>query len=179
MLMSKWPFETSNKKVPNKRKTLLVVIIIAAIVLIAAGAAAWYFFKPSSKEDVSSSNQANSIDYKQAKETITATQLSEAELTKLVDEYGPQYDAALKEVQESHPTIWKQPLIDKAHFCLLYADKVGSKAQVQSVYYQIFAAQQTGINVDNNATGLTQQDREAIFQRNQLPEDSGTLEGDS
>lgn len=167
MLMSKWAFESVDTSVSKKKKIIIVIAIVAVLIL--GGVAAWYFLIMQPAKDVAPVNNNQSTNYEAAADEIKKTTLSEEEIAKVVDNYGPQYDAALKEVQESHPLKWDQSLIDKAHFCLLYADKVGSLSQVESIYYQIFAAQQSGINVDANSAGLNQPTREEIFKRNQTP----------
>lgn len=169
MLMSKWPFETSGKIV-SKKKKILVLVAVGALILAVGGVTAWYFLSKQSVKEESSANNTQLTNYEAAADEIKNTPLSNEELVKIVDNYGPQYDAALNDLQRSLPLKWDQALVDKAHFCLLYADKVGSSSQVVSIYYQIFAAQQAGINVDNNSAGLNQQAREEIFQRNQTPE---------
>lgn len=168
MLMSKWPFVVSGKVVSKKKKIIVVVAVVAAV-LVLGGVAAWYFLTMQSAKDEAPVKNSQSINYEEAADEIKKTTLSSEELAKIVDNYGPQYDAALLEIQKSLPLKWDQALLDKAHFCLLYADKVGSRSQVESIYYQIFAAQQAGINVDANSAGVNQQAREEIFNRNQTP----------
>lgn len=165
MLMPTWSFQPNTTKDPRKKR-IFVILIVVIILVVAGGAAAWYLVSSNNRSSEAPTTSKQSEQYKKASSDIKAATLSDEEVATIVRDYGANYDRTLEEVQKSNPSKWDQSIIDKAHFCLLYADKVGSRSQVESLYYQIYAAQQSGINVDTNSAGVTQQQREEMFERN-------------
>lgn len=89
----------------------------------------------------------------------------EDKITSIVQEYGAEYDAAVKEVYSSSSSEWNKTKLDKAYFSLLYADKVGSFSEVYAVLSLLESAQKKGVDIDDNSYGLNQRTRDEIRKR--------------
>jgi len=89
---------------------------------------------------------------------------SDETVSRLVGQYGEQYDQLYEKVTLSDPSQWNKETLDEAYVALLYADKIGAFNQVNTLLGFIDAADRTGLNVDNNSYDINQSMREAMQQ---------------
>ena len=107
----------------------------------------------------------NSPDYASLSHNI-ASDSKKKSTTEIISDYSSHYEAAMKDLYRSSPGKWNKDMVDQAHLCLLYADKMGLTSQVISLYRSIASAKAQGVNVDDNSAGITQEDRQQIYKRN-------------
>ncbi len=102
--------------------------------------------------------------YTEASEALSPN-VKSISIDELVVSYGKFYDAAISDLDSIASTDWTQEDIDKAHFCLIYADKIGDYSQAGSLLLMIDEVKKSGVDVDTNTLGVTAADREAIAKR--------------
>tara|TARA_Y100001949_G_scaffold176549_1_gene190320 strand:+ start:3793 stop:4242 length:450 start_codon:yes stop_codon:yes gene_type:complete len=76
----------------------------------------------------------------------------------IIEEYGDEYSVAITAISTSNPQYWESNDIDRAFFAVGYADVVGDYSQVQQLYYQLLAAEQSGKNIYDNSAGVTKEE---------------------
>ena len=141
------------------KKWLMVALIVILVVCISASVYMLYIRPPVAKEH-------NSLpDYSNLSRSI-ASDIKEKSTTEIISDYSSHYEAAMKDLYQSDPAKWDTIMVNKAHLCLLYADKMGLTTQAVSLYQSIASAKAQGVNVDDNSAGLTQEDRYQIYKRN-------------
>ena len=152
-----------------RNKVWLFAII--SILIAGVGTGIFFYVKTQSNtaSDGSKNLAADADHYKTLSKDLKGSGDAQS-IEKVVAEFGPKYDQAIEELTKSNVKKWTQADVDKAHFSLLYADKIGASSQVVSLYRQIFGAKQSGVNVDQNAANMTEQDRKKIFDKYQSGE---------
>lgn len=126
----------------KKQKGLVVGVSVLLVVL--AGSAATYYITRSNSAD----QQEDPIAYVQESED------TEIGTLKLVDKYSGEYSETLDEVRGVAIQDWDDTTVEKAYFCLLYADKIGDFTQVNSMLFLIESAKQQGVDVDYDSRGV-------------------------
>ena len=147
----------------RRRTKIILIAVVTLFVLAAAGAALYYIFvlKPvgDTKKKQATTDAAF---YEEANTTIAQSGTSEADLQKVITEYGSEYEASSKDVRSASSDKWTLTEIDKAYLAITYADKMGLNSQVQDLYYQIASARASGADVDANSAQVTQQQLDAM-----------------
>lgn len=139
-------------------------IISGVLVLIALGVAGYFVyahFFQSKAEDI----KVPTTTYRDSSDTLKHD-LTDKDTMVLVEAYGGRYQDALNDLARMSTKDWGAKQIDEAHMSLLYADKMGISTQAVSLYRQISSAKAQGVDVDSNPAGLTQNDRDKIYERN-------------
>lgn len=101
---------------------------------------------------------------------------TDAELQKLVANYGAEYDAAYQDVASSNAAQWDKVMLDKAYLVVLYADKIEAYDQVSTLLAKMQFAKANGLNLDDNSWGITGTKRDELKARADAFEKSTTLE---
>lgn len=142
----------------RRRTKIILITVVALLVLAAAGAALYYAFvlKPANTQK-KADTAADAAFYEDANTTITQSGTSEADIQKVITEYGSEYETSSKDVRSASSDKWTLTEIDKAYLAIVYADKMGLNSQVQDLYYQIASARASGADVDANSAKVTQQ----------------------
>lgn len=147
-----------------KRWKKVLIIVLASVVVLGGAAAAYFlFFRPDEQE--ATQQVEETAHYETTNKKIAESGTSKADLEKLVNEYGSEYEKSLNDVRELTPDKWTKTEVDKAHLSLLYADKVELYSQVQDLYRLISASKASGVDVDANSAGITQENRDEIKAR--------------
>lgn len=136
-----------------KSKRLRIFLLVIAILLIAVSVVLVY----RDRETVN----VDSEEHKYAQELLESDDSNETK-SKIVQQYGPEYDATLGQVMGSKPDSWDKSTLDTAYRNLLYADKMSSFTQVKDLLSKIEFMRRSGMNIDDNSYGITQEDRDAI-----------------
>lgn len=141
----------------------IILVLVAAGGIVYVNRDAWF---GADVDDTSTqTNAISSADYQEATGAIKSSGTSSEDLTALVADYGRYYDKSVGEVFSTPSDKWTADTVDKAHLCLLYADKVGLSSQVKDIYSFIQLASVSKIDVDKNSAGMTQAQREEIYNR--------------
>ena len=90
---------------------------------------------------------------------------SDEKVSQITIKYSRQYDEYLAELNSSAPSKWDRAMLDKAYFCLVYADKTSSPYQVLLMLEDIERARSAGVNVDKNGWDIKQTDRDSMKKR--------------
>lgn len=83
----------------------------------------------------------------------------------VVDNFGDEQAKYNEEISEYSAIDWNKDKLDKVHFNLIYADKIGSFGEVYNLLVYIDVAQKSGIDIDDNSFGIDEQERNNIKQR--------------
>jgi len=147
--MRKFFKKTINKR-PNKKRRVIFALIALILVCVVI------FIKPNAKETVSTPEPVEGL--------LNAGNKDE-DIILVVEKFGPKYDAAMDEVQNSDINKWDKAMLDKAYLSLLYADKIGAFSQVQTVLSLLEAVKSNGLNIDDNSYAINQEKRDEILNR--------------
>lgn len=139
------------------------VILVAIIVLVVSGTVMYIFFTRQHTPEVQNDTPLPS--YSQLSHDLRED-LTRKKTSAIIEDYSKYYETAMKDISHSEPKTWNNDMVNKAHMCLLYSDKMGLTTQALSLYQSISSARAQGVNVDDNSAGLTQEDRQQIYKRN-------------
>ena len=145
------------KGLPWQRHRILLALLIGVVtmVLIVVAVYAFINYKQSTAPTLSESTY-------QLKD---ASADSDEEISQITVKYSRQYEEYLAELNASRPSKWDRTMLDKAYFCLVYADKTNATFQVLLMLENIDQANSTGVDVDKNGWGIKQSDRDNIRKR--------------
>ena len=137
---------------------------ISVVIVLGLAASLLYVFSLQSKPEAA---QKTETPYKNSSEAFKKD-LSDKDkdLMVLIESYGARYQDALADLAKVGTKDWGSKQIDEAHMSLLYADKIGISTQVVSLYNEISSAKAQGVDVDSNPAGVTQEERDKIYERN-------------
>jgi hypothetical protein len=144
-------------KPSSKRRKIVFVGAIFLVVLVAA-VAAWIISNEDEVADSSKSKQTY------AQEFLDSDK-SDATQSRLVEQYGEQYDENAAKLSKSNPAEWDKAMLDTAYAALLYTDKMSAYTQADLYLTYIKVAQSNGLDIDDNSYGVTQETRDLISQR--------------
>lgn len=152
---------------PGWRMGLLLavgVVVVAGIVY-----AAVFFLKEApteeKKEATTTKSQSANYNYTEAASEFQTDTTNNVDLEQLVADYGPKYEAAIKDFIDTDPTKWDSATVDKAFLCLLYADRTADYSRSQDIGFLIDVAEKSGVAVSKNSAGVTTEERTAMHQR--------------
>ncbi len=145
------------KGLPWQRHRILFALLFGAIVVVAILVAAYSLidYRQSTAPTLSEST------YK----LKNASADSDEKVSQITIKYSRQYDEYLAELNSSAPSKWDRAMLDKAYFCLVYADKTSSPYQVLLMLEDIERARSAGVNVDKNGWDIKQTDRDSMKKR--------------
>lgn len=149
----------------SHKKLWIISAIVVGIIVIAGTALLLtkHIWAPDADDSSSTGDTRSSKEIERLSTNLNQDRKDNTSVDDIVASYGTQYDSVMKELRDTAVSRWTDEMIDRAHFCLLYADRTGAHAQVIDIYYQIMAAQGNGKNVDANAAGITQDERQEIY----------------
>ena len=142
--------------VPRTQKGLVILFVV--LMLFATLPAIYSAIGGLSQKDTVEVNNEY-IDFKQE---LLGKDDSEESRSKVVKEYGGQYDQKVVTVLSKKPSDWTQEDLDDAYMALLYANKIKAYTQVAEILSMIEVAKMTGLNIDNNIYGIDQGIRDSI-----------------
>ncbi len=158
----------------NKKTRL--ILFVALIIALLVGAIIVYVLVSRQADGPVEKTQSLAIDLNKKTAEIAQTD-SQIGTEKLVDEFGQSYDMAYKNTVETPVSKWDESLINQAHLCLLYADKIGAYSEAQTMYYKIQFVKDAGKDVDANAARVTQAQRDEILERANTLQDAVRARG--
>ena len=146
-----------SKGLPWQRHRILFAVLIGGVVLVLIIVATYAFisYKQSTAPTLSESTY-------QLKD-ISADR--DEEISQITLKYSHQYDEYSAELNASRPSKWDRTMLDKAYFCLVYADKTNSPFQALLMLENIDQARGAGVDVDKNGWGIKQADRDNMRKR--------------
>ena len=142
--------------VPRTPKGLVILFVV--LMLLATLPAIYSAIGGLSQRDTAEVNN----EYTDFKQELLGKDDSEESRSKVVKEYGGQYDQKVVAVLSKKPSDWTQEDLDNAYMVLLYANKIEAYTQVAEILSMIEVAKMTGLNIDNNIYGIDQGVRDSI-----------------
>ena len=85
--------------------------------------------------------------------------LKNQDIKSLIKDYSNTSQTNYQDLRNLNGPTWNKGALDKAYFNLIYADKIESFNDVYAMLSFIESAQESGINIDDNSYGITQQKR--------------------
>lgn len=142
----------------KKKKQFTLICICIGVLLLIGGYIAYSVLSQESKEQ----SVEKTIDYAELSKNLKEATSNAPDSKNLVEEYGKEYDAFNGDVMNTEPSKWNKEHVEKASFMLLYAQSIGAKSQVQVLLGKLQAAADAGVSVNDNSSGLTDQERAAM-----------------
>lgn len=150
-----------------RRKKLKVALCLLIVVLLIGAAGLWYFFvyKAGKGQEQSAQAEQNSTYVSGAANIKQTSNDNSAAMQDLAKKYSNQCNEITKSLVQTTFSAWGRDELDKAYFCLTYADKVGDVQQMKFILAMLKSVSDAKVDIDNNSLGIKQQQRDAYTAR--------------